>query len=471
MILKHKDIEIPADEPFKNCKLKRQNQAVALTSIISGYADGFVLSLNNPWGTGKTTFVKMWRAHLEKNGFTTLYFNAWENDYDSNPMVALMSELGALTNEKVDATFNSLIQKAAVLSHSVLPVLLKALVAKHVDSEVLKELLSNAGQGASDLLKEEITDYTKKKKGLVEFKIELEKFIREQANGKPLVIFIDELDRCRPNYAVEVLEQVKHFFSVTGIVFVLSIDKTQLGNAIRGFYGSELINSNEYLKRFIDLEFTLPEPSTGVFIEYLFEYFGFDEYFNHPERKQYPSLAHDRRDFISFSKLLFANNGLTLRQQEKLFSHARVVIRTLPRGHYLFPPVFILLIYLKDFNPELYRKLSARSVPVQSILDELVAMVPKNTTEENQYTYIIMEATLMLLYHNYYKEINYNSKIYEQDSQYNTKLLIKPHTDTGPDYRKFIAIVDDLKRGRSGGDVSLNIFLKKIDLLDQLQEN
>ncbi len=255
------------------------------------------------------------------------------------------------------------------------------------------------------------------------------------------------------------LEQVKHFFSVSGIVFVLSIDKTQLGNAIRGFYGSEQINSNEYLKRFIDLEFTLPEPSTGVFTEYLYEYFGFDEYFYHPERKQFPGLAHDRDNFISFSKLFFANNGLTLRQQEKLFSHARVVIKTLPRGHYLFPPVFILLIYLKDFHSDLYQKLSSRQVSTQAILDELALILPKNEAADGQYTYIIMEASLMLLYHNHYKEINYSSKVYEQDNQYNTTLLIKPHSDTSPDFKKFINILDDLKSGRNGGDFKLSALI------------
>lgn len=62
------------------------------------------------------------------------------------------------------------------------------------------------------------------------------------------MFIIDELDRCRPRYAVEVLEQIKHLFSVPGIVFVLSIDKVQLGNAIRGFYGSDLIDADEYYK-------------------------------------------------------------------------------------------------------------------------------------------------------------------------------------------------------------------------------
>ena len=65
---------------------------------------------------------------------------------------------------------------------------------------------------------------------------------------------IDELDRCNPHYSVLVLERIKHIFSVPGIVFILSVDKKQFGNAIRGYYGSDLIDANEYLRRFIDLD-------------------------------------------------------------------------------------------------------------------------------------------------------------------------------------------------------------------------
>ena len=62
MKFKHSDIEIPREDPFKNCKLNRQPNAIILTQIVQNYSDSFVLSINGEWGTGKTTFMKMWAA-------------------------------------------------------------------------------------------------------------------------------------------------------------------------------------------------------------------------------------------------------------------------------------------------------------------------------------------------------------------------------------------------------------------------
>lgn len=56
-MVKHKKIDIIVCDPFSNCKLDRQQFAKVLTSIVDTYADGFVLSINKKWGTGKTTFV------------------------------------------------------------------------------------------------------------------------------------------------------------------------------------------------------------------------------------------------------------------------------------------------------------------------------------------------------------------------------------------------------------------------------
>lgn len=465
MMLKHTEIEIPNDDPFKNCKLNRKSYAVALSTLISSYSSGFVLSLNNPWGTGKTTFIKMWRKLLQNNKFRTLYFNAWENDFDTDPMIALMSELGSLTDAKLDATFNSLIKKAAVISHSIIPSLLKALAARYVDTELLKDVLINAGKGTNDLLKDEIDEYTKKKTGLIDFKTELEKYISNNTDEKPLVLFVDELDRCRPSYAVELLEQIKHFFNVPGIVFVLSIDKIQLGNAVRGFYGSEQINSTEYLRRFIDLEFVLPDPKTGDYVEYLYEYFGFDEFLRNLERIESPELANDKKEFISFATLLFTHKGLTLRQLEKLFSHARVALRLFTSRSYLFPSVFIMLLYLKDFHVGLFNQLNSRTESPQNILDEMSKIFPIDIQEEDKNIFIATEASLIKLYYNYYKDIHYTAKIYEQDENRNTKLLIKPYTDPSPDFSIFINAIDHLNT-RNGANTKLSHLLAKINLLE-----
>src|SRR6188768_3165342 len=99
MKVRHSNLDIPQDNPFQNCKLKRGKYAEILTNIVASYSDGFVLSVNNEWGAGKTTFVKMWRQLLENKDFRTLYFNAWENDFDSNPLVAIMAELKAISKE------------------------------------------------------------------------------------------------------------------------------------------------------------------------------------------------------------------------------------------------------------------------------------------------------------------------------------------------------------------------------------
>jgi len=79
------------------------------------------------------------------------------------------------------------------------------------------------------------------------------------ASRPPLVFFVDELDRCRPSYAIEFLEMAKHLFSVQGTVFVLAINAAQLANAIRALYG-EKFDAERYLRRFVDVQLDLPVP-------------------------------------------------------------------------------------------------------------------------------------------------------------------------------------------------------------------
>jgi hypothetical protein len=177
--------------------------------------------------------------------------------------------------------------------------------------------LENASKAAAEILKKEIEAYASRKKELSDFRKDLESFVNKGIGGKPVIFFIDELDRCRPNYSVEVLEHMKHFFAVRGIVFVLAIDKEQLGHAVRGVYGSEQLNSDEYLRRFIDLEDSIPQPSTKDFTSYLFDYFAFDQFFKAKGRLQYPNTLEEREAFLSLATMLFDKTKITLRQQER----------------------------------------------------------------------------------------------------------------------------------------------------------
>ena len=85
-----------------------------------------------------------------------------------------------------------------------------------------------------------------------------------------MVFFVDELDRCRPTYAVELLERIKHLFEVDNIVFVLALSTGQLESSIRSLYGDGL-DAPGYLRRFIDLEYPLREPAADVYSRTLFE--------------------------------------------------------------------------------------------------------------------------------------------------------------------------------------------------------
>lgn len=112
MTIKHPEIEIDLAEPFKSCKLEREKYADILTSLVGSYSDGFVLAINNKWGTGKTTFVKMWQQQLRNHEYETIYFNAWENDFEDNPLTALLGELKTITKSS-DANFKKVVKSAA----------------------------------------------------------------------------------------------------------------------------------------------------------------------------------------------------------------------------------------------------------------------------------------------------------------------------------------------------------------------
>ncbi|RYZ83782.1 MAG: hypothetical protein EOP04_19295, partial [Proteobacteria bacterium] len=253
MKIKHAELIIPDDNPFENCKLDREPYAKILTTIVQTYADGFVMAINNDWGTGKTTFIKMWKQLLNNKSYRTIYFNAWENDFDSNPLVALIAEFESIAIKSTKKDFKSLLKNAATLAKNVLPATSKTIV-DHLTggtAKVTSEIAQNLTRAVTDIFEGKVKDYAERKKTIKTFRSKLETYVSGN-DGKPLIFFIDELDRCRPTYAVEVLEQIKHLFAVSGIVFVLSIDKNHLASAVKGVYGSESINTNEYLRRFID---------------------------------------------------------------------------------------------------------------------------------------------------------------------------------------------------------------------------
>lgn len=411
MSLKHNSIEIPKDgsDPFVNCKLERSKYANVLTSIVSEYNSGFVLAIDNKWGTGKTTFVKMWRQKLINESFSTLYFNAWENDFQEDVMIALLSELEELKS-KGDETFIKLVEKSATFLKKVFPAVIKGVASKAISENGVDEVLGAVTEFTAEEIESQIKNFNDKKRGINDFRTLLEKFVDNVDDKKPVIFIIDELDRCRPRYAVEVLEQIKHLFSVPGIVFVLSIDKVQLGNAIRGFYGSDLIDSDEYLRRFIDLEYSIPEPNKRLMVNYLYEYYKFYQFFENPNRSR--QFMSDESNFKNFATSISYNSNFTLRKMEKLFSLSRVALKTIELRNYVFPDVFLLLVYLKIEEAHIFRAICDKEFTVQELIDKIEALFGNNREDDNiSYLYAIVG--ISLAYHNYYYENIYPKPLFD----------------------------------------------------------
>ena len=376
MKYKHYDLDIPADDPFAYCKLGRKTNAEVLTQIVQNYADGFILSINGEWGTGKTTFMKMWAAYLKLQHINTLYFNAWENDFISDPMVALLGELRQLTTTRTKETLASILDIGSRIAVNAIPALAKGIV-KHYCGEDLADAVKDALNAGSEIFKTEILEYETKKDKLKTFKEKLSTYIQETNPDHPLVFIVDELDRCRPDYAVEVLERIKHFFSIKGIVFVLSIDKEQLCNSIRGRYGSDRINAEDYLRRFIDVEYLLPKPDIKSYCQYLYEYFEFDSFLETEDRKRHRDFSSDGDQLLRCAQEIAEGKNLSLRQIEKIFAHTRLVLRACQSDYYIFPRATFILVCIRAIDLDFYLKIINRQLTIQELSDYVPNVFPE----------------------------------------------------------------------------------------------
>lgn len=468
MKIRHNQITIEPGNPFANCKLDRRKYAEVLTGIINAYSEGFVLGINNKWGTGKTTFIQMWEQHLKDNEYQTVYFNAWENDFENNPLVALMGELKTLTKNSTEPEFKNILKKAAILSKHIIPVVAQAVVDKYIDTKEIKDILVNATEGLTDVFENDVNEYSEKKKSIGEFRTGLSHFVASKNNGKPLIFIIDELDRCRPNYAVSILEQIKHFFSVPNIVFILSIDKEQLGNAVRGVYGSDKIDADEYLRRFIDIEYSIPEPEKDVFYKYLYNYFEFDLFLEKDARRKHYELNSDKKYFLEISDILFSNSSITLRQQEKIFSHSRLSLRSFNDNMYLIPEVYLFLIFLKVIDEKFYQETKLKRHSISNLQEKYLEIIKPKLNEDSERVLMWLEAYLVIYYSNYIHNPNRRNKIYEYDSISNkNKLLIHSIVNSSKD-EEFLSIFENMNRGRTSSDLDFSHFFKRIDLTEPL---
>ena len=367
------EIEIPVENPFANDKLERKHLCNILTDVVSFYGQsGCVLALGGEWGSGKTTFVKMWRQHLNNREFKTLYFNAWASDYTEDPLIALIAELSELSAD--NGTINKIAAGAVRITASVLKSTLKGVLKKATGIDA--DVISDAIDESIDIGKKYLDKFEEQKTTLEEFKENLRKYIAENAGENPIVFFVDELDRCNPHYAVAVLERIKHLFEIPNIVFVLAVNKKELSNAIQGYYGSSKIDSDEYLRRFIDIDFILPKPKLDAYFDFLYEEYEFDAFFNNETRKEVFGRKDEPYAFKTVALSMCMELNINLRQMDRIFAYSRLALMQFGSRTYLLPDIYFMLCFWKVMDSQFYNQISKKAFTVQEFLMKLEDKLP-----------------------------------------------------------------------------------------------
>lgn len=394
MLVKKSDITISESSPFANDILNRSESARVLTQFIHTLREPFVLAVDSGWGSGKTTFLKMWNYALTAKGFHCMYFNAWENDYRDDPLLAFLGEIkaeldrcavfGVETGRAAEHFQRAKNLSVKLIKRSILTIeRLEALTPFGQDVQRRRELESHI----EELVMERIDNYETDKRTIEEFRAAMSELARDisgpadetEGEMRPVVFFIDELDRCRPEYTVAVLERLKHLFNVPGFVYILAVDKSQLEQSIKSLYGPGM-NVEGYLRRFIDMDYVLPSPPLELYCNYLYNAFGFEKFFTEREYQ----FINEKEELVGTFAGLAEAFGFSLRVLEQCFMQFSMVLRSTEQDEWLFPAFLATIISLKVDNPALYRAYINQTVPPSEVVDYLKTKTKGLTFLEEQ---------------------------------------------------------------------------------------
>lgn len=343
--------------PFSVEPLGRRTFADNLTALFKNTDDGLVLSINAGWGAGKTSFVKLWELNLKNDKqFIPIYYDAFKNDFSNDPFLSIaveihkslentLAENGQLVDLKNEQQLNCLKKQTKKLAIELVKMstgmAASQLTAGIVDckkisdwtGEAVKKLLFGTLEEKMDAKFDahlnslsNITKYQEQLKDIL-------KFGQDNNNQKKIIFFIDELDRCRPDFAVQVIESIKHLFNIDNVFFVLAIHKKQLASTIHATYGIEAQDADIYLQKFIDLETELPpiitrkiehsdasKPDLEKLIQSLCALHGIEQYFTRNyldyrvlvELVSYPGLLLNPRSIERAFSLIVVGIGSTI---------------------------------------------------------------------------------------------------------------------------------------------------------------
>lgn len=371
---------------FKDDLLGRKAISKQLSELIERFDNPIVLALDDKWGSGKTYFLKRWvAAHRAENRgcAVTVYFDAFENDYLSDPLVSIISAV----SDRIPSDQSILIKKwksaALKLSKPAFGIALAAAafgVKRHLDDmgDVLADAVASEANDAAQAL---WAVERERREAVKSFKDQLVKLTSNPA--PPIVIVVDELDRCRPDYALSVLEVIKHFFAVPKVHFIVGINGTALENSVKARYGADT-DAEGYLRKFINVSFSLPreiglQGDADVISRYSTLLINLMELPDIPSKR-----------CVELISYVSAQNPVSLRDVGKIMSRVALLpVGTLNSTLRGWIDILCLLIVSSVIKPSLHKKFLLASASVDEIREFLGATKLRTTeTVEGKWNHL-----------------------------------------------------------------------------------
>ena len=264
-------------EDFDKLKLKDfaenlfQVMEKGASSSISdiGQKGSYTISLNAQFGNGKTTFLKMFEHFIKKeklSSHSVLFINAWKSDFYKEPVIAILSAFVDWVENQ--DTKQEKIQKEIINTTKGVIGVLGNIAKQGVQITTgvdLIEIIESYESGKNLFTQEKIiskgdnifNDFKIRIESIKEIKNILSKYL--ESNNKKLLIIVDELDRTKPDYAIHFLEDMKHFFDIENVIFLVAVNRKQMEATVKCLYGQDL-DFEGYYRKFFKQEIDLPDP-------------------------------------------------------------------------------------------------------------------------------------------------------------------------------------------------------------------
>ncbi len=334
----------------------------------------YVIALDSPWGTGKSYFVDLLIDDIEKNNenIKVVLYNAWKNDYCENPFNPLFYDI--ISNDCFASEVSVENQKILLSTiFKLIPAFAKSAFKCASGLDDFVDAAFETGETLKNMIFEKIPvmeNLRNEREAFEQFSTIL-KSATEWFNDRnhKLVIIIDELDRCKPTFAIQTLEIVKHIFNIENLVFLFTIDIHQLSHSIKCVYGQDM-DSIGYLCRFFDYIAKMPSPDVQPYIKETIKTINTIPLINVLVQQEPPKYCNLSDSIIAFLVDTYNSFNMSLRDFDTIIQSYKIMLDNFLKNYKNLGAHIIYLFYLtlKYKYPVIFNKIFLENLSVGSEL-------------------------------------------------------------------------------------------------------